>query len=190
MKSYMIKDVAVAYAKWGDDLYYFGVTNTAAINKTVSQEPIRGGLNNPVVAVMSTDNEYNFSITTALHYNEVYEIQTGKKFAEVADAVVHDVTVDETTGVVTTTEKTVTAEVLDLSSDAYPENMEIQLHTYVYDPETNKIVSDLYFQFSKALPNGELSETFEASNKTSEIGFTPQVDANGNYGKILVVPRD
>lgn len=187
MKSYMIKDTAVAYAKWGDDLYYFGITSAANINKTVNQEPIRGGLGNPVVAVLSTDNEYDFSITTALHYNEVYEIQTGKKFESVEDAKVTKVTVDGDT--ITADEETVAGEVLDLDADSFPKNMYIQLHTYVYDPETMEIQADLYYQFPKSLPNGELSEAFEAANKTSEIGFTPQV-SDGSYGKIIVVPRN
>lgn len=189
MKHYLIHDTLEAFVKSGDDLYFFGMTTNGNINKAVNQEQIRAGIGNNVVAVMSTDNEVDFSITTGLHYHEVYEIQTGQKFEESADVVVQDVEIDDQ-GVVTATEKTVTADVLDIKSDSFPRNHTVQLRSIVYDPDTNQVVADIFFTFDRALPDGALAETFEAGNKTSEISFMAQVDADGNYGKIIVVPRD
>lgn len=190
MKHYLIHDTLEAFLKAGDDLYFFGMTTNGNINKAVNQEQIRAGIGNNVVAVMSTDNEVDFSITTGLHYHEVYEIQTGQKFVESADVEVQDVSIDATTGVVTATEKTVTADVLDIKADSFPANHSVQLRSIVYDPDTNKVVADIFFTFDRSLPDGALSEAFESGNKTSEISFMAQVDADGNYGKVIVVPRD
>lgn len=190
MKHYLIHDTLEAFLKAGDDLYFFGMTTNGNINKAVNQEQIRAGIGNNVVAVMSTDNEVDFSITTGLHYHEVYEIQTGQKFVESAAVPIQDVSIDATTGVVTATEKTVTADVLDIKADSFPANHSVQLRSIVYDPDTNKVVADIYFTFDRSLPDGALSEAFESGNKTSEISFMAQVDADGNYGKVIVVPRD
>lgn len=189
MKHYLIHDTLEAFLKAGDDLYFFGMTTNGNINKAVNQEQIRAGIGNNVVAVMSTDNEVDFSITTGLHYHEVYEIQTGQKFEESADVTVQDVEIDAQ-GVVTATEKTVTADVLDIKADSFPRNHNVQLRSIVYDPDTNQVVADIFFTFDRALPDGALSEAFESGNKTSEISFMAQVDADGNYGKVIVVPRD
>ena len=189
MKTYRIQDTLEAFLKSGDDLYFFGLTTNGNINKAVSQEQVRAGIGNNVVSVVSTDNEVDFSITTGLHYHEVYEIQTVETFEESPEVTIHDVEVDAN-GVVTATEKTVTADVLTIKGDSYPKNHIVQLKTIVYDPDTNEVVADLIFQFDKSLPDGALSESFEASNKTSEISFMAQVDADGSYGRVIVVPRD
>lgn len=191
MKSYLIHDTLEAFLKADTDLYFFGMTTNGNINKAVNQEQIRAGIGNNVVAIMSTENEMDFSITVGLHYHEIYEIQSGQKFQDaVIDATIQDVTVDEATGEVTATETTVTGDVLDFKADSFPKNYFVQLKTIVYDPDTNEVVADLYFIFDKALPDGALSEAFEASNKTSEINFMAQVDGAGNYSKVIVVPRD
>ena len=164
------------------------MTTNGNINKTVSQELIRAGIGNKVVAVLSTDNEMTFSITTGLHYHEIYEIQSGEKFAESAEIEVQDVSIDAS-GVVTTTPKTVTGDVLEFKADSFPKNHSVQLRTIVYDPDTNEVVADMYFIFDRALPDGALAEAFEAGNKTSEINFTAMVDSEGNYAKCVIVPR-
>ncbi len=188
MKHYLVHDTLEAFLKSGEDIYFFGMTATGNIEKTVSQEKIRAGIGNKIVAVISNENEMNFSITTGLHYHEVYEIQSGQTFSE-ATLDIHDVVVDEY-GDVTVTETEVTGDVLDFKADSFPKNHEVQLKTIVYDPDTNRIVADMYFIFKRALPDGALSEAFEAGNKTSDINFSAMADASGNYGKVVIVPRD
>ena len=189
MKSYLIHDTLEAFLKAGDDLYFFGMTTNGNVNKAVNQEQIRAGIGNNVVAIMSTENEMDFSITVGLHYHEIYEIQSGQKFEESSTITIQDIEVGQD-GTVTATESTVTGDVLGFKADSFPKNHFVQLKTIVYDPDTNEVVADLYFIFDKALPDGALSEAFEASNKTSEINFMAQVDGDGNYSKVIVVPRE
>lgn len=188
MKHFLIHDTLEAFLKSGDDLYFFGMTTNGNINKAVNQEKIRAGIGNKVAAVLSTDNEMDFSITTGLHYHEIYEIQSGQKFAESAEIEINDVTVGAD-GTITATPKTVTGDVLEFKADSFPKNHFVQLKTIVYDPDTNEIVADLFFVFEKALPDGALAEAFSSANKTSEINFSTMVDSDGNYGKCIVVPR-
>lgn len=188
MKSYLIHDTLEAFLKTDDDLYFFGMTTNGNINKAVNQEKIRAGIGNKIAAILSTDNEMDFSITTGLHYHEVYEIQSGQKFESSEDITINDVKVGED-DTITATEKTVAGDVLDFKADSFPKNHHVQLRTIVYDPDTNEIVADMYFIFEKALPSGALSEAFSSTNKTSEIAFSTMVDADGNYGKCIIVPR-
>lgn len=188
MKHYLIHDTLEAFLKSGDDLYFFGMTTNGNINKSVNQEKIRAGIGNKVAAVLSTDNEMDFSITTGLHYHEIYEIQSGQKFAESAGIEITDVELGDD-GTITATPKTVTGDVLEFKADSFPKNHHVQLRTIVYDPDTNEVVADMYFIFDKALPDGALAEAFQAGNKTSEISFSTMVDNEGNYGKCIVVPR-
>ena len=104
MKSYLIHDTLEAFLKTDDDLYFFGMTTNGNINKAVNQEKIRAGIGNKIAAILSTDNEMDFSITTGLHYHEVYEIQSGQKFESSEDITISDVEVD-TDGTITVTEK-------------------------------------------------------------------------------------
>lgn len=189
MKHYLVHDTLEAFLKSGDDLYFFGMTTNGNINKSVNQEKIRAGIGNKVVAVMSTENEMDFTITTGLHYHEVYEIQSGQKFTEDEEIEITDVVVAED-GTITATPKNVTGNVLDFKADSFPKNHHVQLRTIVYDPDTNVVVADMYFIFDKALPDGALNEAFQAGNKTAEINFSAMVDKDGNYGKCIVVPRD
>lgn len=192
MKAYLIHDVCEAYLKVDSDLYFFGVTTNVNVNKSVNQEKIYAGIGNKMVAVVQTQNEMDFTITTGLHYNEVYEIQSGQKFREVteADNILIDTIEVGADGTITATPTQITGEVLDFKADSFPVNHHVQLRTIVYDPDTNKVVADLYFLFKKALPSGALAEAFQAGNKTTEIAFSALVDEDGNYGQVIIVPRE
>ena len=189
MKAYLIHDVLEAFLKCGEELYFFGMTTGGNINKSVNQEKIYAGIGNKTVAVVQTQNEMDFTITTGLHYNEVYEIQSGQKFTATTTAKVNDIEI-ATDGTVTATESTVTGDVLDFKADSFPKLHHVELRTIVYDPDTNKIVGDLYYIFKKGLPSGALAEAFQAGNKTTEIAFTAMVDEDGNYGQCIFVPRE
>lgn len=194
MKAYLIHDVCEAYLKVDTDLYFFGMTTGANINKSVNQEKIFAGIGNKAVAVVQTQNEMDFTITTGLHYHEVYEIQSGQKFRTVTeideDATNIDVITIDEDGTITATPTPIAGEVLDFKADSFPVNHHVQLRTIVYDPDTNKVVADMYFIFKKALPSGALAEAFQAGNKTTEIAFSALVDEDGNYGQVIIVPRE
>lgn len=192
MKAYLIHDVCEAYLKVDSDLYFFGMTTNANVNKSVNQEKIYAGIGNKTVAVVQTQNEMDFTITTGLHYNEVYEIQSGQKFREVTetDNILIDTIEVGADGTITATPTQITGEVLDFKADSFPVNHHVQLRTIVYDPDTNKVVADMYFIFKKSLPSGALAEAFQAGNKTTEIAFSALVDEDGNYGQVIIVPRE
>jgi len=189
VKHYLIHDTCEAFLKVDNNLYFFGMTTNANINKSVNQEKIYAGIGNKAVAVVQSQNEMDFTITTGLHYNEVYEIQSGQKFESSTAITISDVEIGAD-GTITETESTVAGDVLDFKADSFPKNHHVQLHTIVYDPDTNEVVADLYFIFKKALPSGALAEAFQAGNKTTEIAFSALVDEDGNYGQVVIVPRE
>ncbi len=187
MKHLLIHDTLEAFLKTDTDNYFFGLTTNANINKNVSQEMIRAGIGNKVVAIVSTDNEMNFDITTGLHYNKVYEIQTGEKFASSTDIKIQNVSVDEQ-GNVTATQQTVSGDIIDFKADSYPKMHHVQLKGLIYDPDTNEEYGNIYYIFKKGLPDGALAEVFSAANKTTDVAFTATVDDDGNYCQVAVVP--
>lgn len=190
-KRYIIHDTLEAFLQDLDSNknYFFGLTTTANVNKSVTQEPIRAGLHNKIVGMIQSDDGITFGVTVGMHYDDVYEIQLGNTFAE-GMATIQKVT-ESADGTFTVTEEEVNGNILDLDADKLPKNYKVQLHGIAYDPETNVIVADIYWIFNKALPNGNLEETFEAgTNKTTEITFTAQVPTgSSSYGQYVVVPR-
>lgn len=192
-KKYIIHDVLEAFLEDTDttDTYFFGATTSSSVEKAVSQEMIKAGINNKTIGMIQADDGMTFSVTTGLHYNDVYELQFGKKFEESAEIEVQEITEAED-GTTTATSKTVSGDLLDLSAESLPKNHKVQLKTVVYDPDTNVVVADLYWIFSKAISDGNLADTFEpGSNKTNELNFTCLVPLNGSsYGQLAIVPRE
>lgn len=85
----------------------------------------------------------------------------------------------------------VTGEALSLDSKKFPKNYYVELHTIAYNPNSNEVVADLYYVFNKALPNGGLSQQFQAGQSvTDEVEFTcGLLTGSTEYGKYIVVPR-
>jgi len=86
--------------------------------------------------------------------------------------------------------KAVTGDVLEFRTDNYPKVHGITLRTIAYDPDTNEIVSDLYFVFDRVLGDGALSLGLAgATNSITEISARV-LPTNGNlFGKYIVVDR-
>jgi hypothetical protein len=85
----------------------------------------------------------------------------------------------------------VTGTILDLDSESFPKNYAVELHTIGYNPDTNKVLVDIYWQFAKAIPNGSLQKAYKAGQSTGDdIEFTAQTPANSkSYGKYISIPR-
>jgi len=197
MNKYIVHDVLEAYVKDEENSkeYFFGITTGSNVTKNVTQELLRGGIGNKTYGVLRSDDGMEFSITTGLHYKDIYEIQTGNVFEDASTAT--DLTIYEieeaSDGTITATEKTITAgEVLDFDVEKLPKNMHVQLHTIAFDKDTNEVVADLYYIFPKASPDGNLSEEFgAATNQTQEIRFTPLIPTGStSYGKYIIIPRE
>lgn len=85
----------------------------------------------------------------------------------------------------------VTASAISLDSKKFPHNYTVELHTIGYNPDTNAVACDIWWQFAKALPDGTLNESMEAGkSSSSEVKFVAQLPQGASeYGKYLVVPR-
>lgn len=83
------------------------------------------------------------------------------------------------------------ANVLDLNSESMPSTYHVQLHTIAYDPDTEEIVADLYWVFSKCLPDGNISAGYKSGeNQQDTIKFNCEIPVGSkSYGKYAVIPR-
>lgn len=192
LKKYVIHDTLHAYIKEGDNDRYFGLTTASNISKSVTQEELKAGIHNKTFYVMNIDDGMKFSVTTGLHYQDVYEIQTGQKFEAKSDITTHKI-VESPDGTITATEETLQAgEVLEFTSGSFPKNSHVQLRTIAYDIKTGRIAADVYYIFPQAMADGNLNEDFGAgTNKTQEISFTAMVpEGKDSYGQMIVIPRN
>lgn len=82
MNNVIIHDTLEAFIK--DDannkVYFLGLTTSGSIAQTVDQEPIRAGIGGKVVSVIQSNKNIEFTITTGVHYDDVYEIQSNSLF--------------------------------------------------------------------------------------------------------------
>jgi hypothetical protein len=87
-------------------------------------------------------------------------------------------------------QKAVTGDVLTFKTDSYPEVVGLTLHTIAYDPATNVVVADKYFEFDKVLGDGNMSLAMTLST-LSINEFTARVlPTQGNvFGKYITVER-
>lgn len=87
-------------------------------------------------------------------------------------------------------ETTADVNVLDLNAEKYPTTKHVQLHGIAYDPDTNAILADIYYDFNEAVPDGNVDRNYaKGSNISDVINFSTQEDDNGNYGEYYIVPR-
>lgn len=192
MKKYVIHDTLEAYIKEGEVERFFGLTTAANISKTITQEELKAGIHNKTFFVLSVDDGMKFSVTTGLHYQDVYEIQTGQKFNPKEDITIHKIS-EDAEGVMTAEELTTQAgEVLEFTAGSFPKNSYVQLKTIAYDVQTAKVCADIYYIFPKAIADGNLSEDFgAATNKTQEMTFTAMVpEGKESYGQMIIIPRE
>ena len=192
-KRYIIHDTLEAYIQDLDsgDAYFLGWTTEGNVTRSINQETIRAGIGNKAVGMIQSDEGFTFSVTTGVHYQEIMELQLNNTFESVNDLVIQEI-VESADGTFTATEKTVSGEVIDLDSTKFPKNYKVQLRSVAYDPDSGKVVADIYWIFDKATPDGNLEESFSsANNKTQTINWTALVPTGSDsYGKFAIVPRD
>lgn len=85
----------------------------------------------------------------------------------------------------------VTADVVTFDSKKFSEYYEIEMSTICYDPDTMKVIKDLYIQFDQVKPSGAFDMSFE--NGTA---LTPELtleamspDGTSEMGRIFTVDR-
>jgi hypothetical protein len=86
MDNILIQDVCEVYLK---DLststqYFFGLTTKNEVTQKVKQDFLKGGIGNGTVGVVQSEKEITFKVTTLLHNDNLYAIQSGTDFATVS----------------------------------------------------------------------------------------------------------
>ena len=81
----------------------------------------------------------------------------------------------------------ITGEVVEMDSDTFSENYEVEYHTIAYSRKTNKVIKDLYFQFDNVLPSGAFDLSFEnGSASTPEMTYNCYAnDTDGSIGRVI-----
>jgi len=130
---------------------------------------------------------------TGTPLNDVVKVQdaNGKMYSATYSAGTVTVTggasLDGTAGVVSY-EESVTGDILEFKSTAIPKVHGITLETIAYDPDSNEIVSKLYFKFNKVVGDGALSLAIAGgTNSITEITARVLPDSNGLFGKYITV---
>lgn len=85
----------------------------------------------------------------------------------------------------------VTGNIVEIESDKFSENYEVQYHTIEYDTDTNEVVKDIYFIFDNVSPSGAFSLSLENGTAlTPELSFTALADSGSNkIGRVVEVAR-
>jgi hypothetical protein len=80
MNNIIMQDVCETYAKsLGTDgkVYFLGLTSATDIDQTVKQTEIKGGIGNGVIAMIQSEKSIKFKVSTAIHSDSTYEMQSG-----------------------------------------------------------------------------------------------------------------
>jgi hypothetical protein len=85
----------------------------------------------------------------------------------------------------------VTGNIVSLDSKKFSENYEVEYHTIAYNPSTNQVVSDIYFQFDNCLPAGAFDISLENGNALSPaLDFEALAALNSSeIGRVIEIPR-
>lgn len=60
--------------------YFFGLTDKANVTQSVKQDVLRSGIGSKVIAVLQSEKNIEFGVTTTLHNDDIYSIQSGSDF--------------------------------------------------------------------------------------------------------------
>ena len=85
----------------------------------------------------------------------------------------------------------VTADIVSLESDKFAEAFTLEYHTIGYDPETNKVVKDIYIQLDHVVPSGDFEMSLENGTAIApEVSFEAMAAPNSTaIGRIIEVER-
>lgn len=83
MDNILVQDVCEVYLK---DLasgtqYFFGLTTKNEVTQKLKQDFLKAGIGNGVVGVVQSDKEINFKVSTLLHNDSIFSLQSGADFA-------------------------------------------------------------------------------------------------------------
>lgn len=90
-----------------------------------------------------------------------------------------------------TYQESVTGDIVELDSEKFAEAFTLEYHTIAYDPDTNKVVKDIYIQLDHVIPNDEFELSLENGTAVApEVNFECLAAPNStSIGRIMEVDR-
>lgn len=90
-----------------------------------------------------------------------------------------------------TYQETVTGDIVELDGEKFAEAFTLEYHTIAYDPDTNKVVKDIYIQLDHVVPSDEFELSLENGNAIApEVNFECMASPNStSIGRIIEVDR-
>lgn len=83
MNNVMIQDVCEVFIADLDQAgkqYFFGLTTKNSVTQKIKSENLKGGIGNGIVGVVNSDKEIAVKVSTLLHNDSIFEIQSGAEF--------------------------------------------------------------------------------------------------------------
>lgn len=90
-----------------------------------------------------------------------------------------------------TYQEEVTGDIVELDAEKFAEAFTLEYHTIAYDPDTNKVVKDIYIQLDHVVPSDEFELALENGNAIApEVNFECLASPNStSIGRIIEVDR-
>lgn len=86
-------------------------------------------------------------------------------------------------------EATTTADILALGSSAFPKTVNLILHTIAYDPDTDEVLADIWWDITNASPDGNIDLSYAVASNTVTNATFRALDVAGSYGSYIVDAR-
>lgn len=129
----------------------------------------------------------NDAVTILDKYNNEFtgSYDSGTSVVTITDGVAGD------TYVIVFQEEEASADILEFDATAYPKNVHLQLHTIGYDPDTNDVIVDIYYDFPIASPDGNMDAVYtKGTNTSTPINFDIINDLlTDSYGTYSTIER-
>lgn len=90
-----------------------------------------------------------------------------------------------------TYQEDITGNIVELDAEKFAEAFTLEYHTIAYDPDTNKVVKDIYIQLDHVVPSDEFELSLENGNPIApEVNFECMASPNStSIGRIIEEDR-
>lgn len=142
------------------------------------------------------DNAGDLEVTIDNNTITSVHVRNAKGELEVATAATGKVTVPDGHAAVgeivsVTYPEEITGDIVELDGEKFAEAFTLEYHTIAYDPDTNKVVKDIYIQLDHVVPNDEFEMSLENGSAIApEVNFECMAAPNStSIGRIIEVDR-
>ncbi|MGK4040949.1 hypothetical protein AB0Y20_01510 [Heyndrickxia oleronia] len=174
------------------DQEFLSLTQGVEINKDKSATVYKTEKSLKVV-----DNAGSLEVTiTGVPLDDTVYVRNAKGEVESATAATKTVTIPtghavEGEIVSVTYQETITGDIVELDGEKFAEAFTLEYHTIAYDPDTNKVVKDIYIQLDHVVPSDEFELALENGTPIApEVSFECMASPNStSIGRIIEVDR-